>query len=136
MVAIKKYILYVGILSMFIFNSCSKVSPFPVNYSEPIKMMAIEEVKNSKIIDIYIDPRDVTIEVDTNHQFSVISVYADKSEEDVTENVDWYFNTTGLGVIIQEGYFASLKEGELIITAKYEGMVAYSVVTIVSSLTK
>ena len=134
-----KYILYVSmILSMFIFNSCSDMPPFPVNYSEPIKIVAIEEVEKPEIVKIYIDPKDVTVEVDTNHQFSVISVYADKSEEDVTENVDWHFitQTKGLGVIIQEGYFASLREGELVIAAKYEGMVAYSIVNIVPSLTK
>jgi hypothetical protein len=121
---------------MFIFSSCNDMPPFPISYDEPIKVVAIEEVEKPKIVNIYIDPQDVIIEVDTNHQFSVISVYADKSEEDVTNNVDWHFNTMGLGLIIQEGYFASIKEGELIIAAKYEGMIAYSVVNIVSSLTK
>jgi len=110
--------------------------PFPVNYSEPIKIVAIEEVEKPEIVKIYIDPKDVTVEVDTNHQFSVISVYADKSKEDVTNDVDWHFDTRGLGMIIQEGYFASLREGELVIAAKYEGMIAYTVVNIVPSLTK
>ena len=132
-----KYILYVSmILSMFIFNSCSDMPPFPVDYSEPIKIVAIEEVEKPEIVKIYIDPKDVTVEVDTNHQFSVISVYADKSKEDVTNDVDCHFDTTGLGMIIQEGYFASLREGKLVIAAKYEGMVAYSIVNIVPSLTK
>ena len=132
-----KYILYVSmILSMFIFNSCSDMPPFPVDYSEPIKIVAIEEVEKPEIVKIYIDPKDVTVEVDTNHQFSVISVYADKSKEDVTNDVDWHFDTRGLGMIIQEGYFASLREGKLVIAAKYEGMVAYIIVNIVPSLTK
>ena len=50
------------ILSMFIFNSCSDMPPFPVDYSEPIKIVAIEEVEKPEIVKIYIDPKDVTVE--------------------------------------------------------------------------
>ena len=74
-----------------------------------------------EIIDLYIEPDYVEMTMDENVQFYVYAVYEDYSEVDVTNEVDWWFDKPSLGVILQDGFFASLEEGTLTIEAAYEG---------------
>ena len=74
-----------------------------------------------EIIDLYIEPDYVEMTMDENVQFYVYAVYEDYSEVDVTNEVDWWFDDPSLGVILQDGFFASLEEGTLTIEAGYEG---------------
>ena len=82
------------------------------------------------IIDLYIDPNSVIMDVDTNYSFGVIATYDDGTTEDVTDSVIWSFDDPSLGVILQDGFFAPLDDGVLIITAEYDGFTATSTVTI------
>ena len=79
------------------------------------------EEKLYEIIDLYIEPDYVEMSMDENVQFYVYAVYEDYSEVDVTNEVDWWFDKPSLGVILQDGFFASLEEGTLTIEAAYEG---------------
>lgn len=82
-----------------------------------------------EIIDLYIEPDYVETTTDENIQFYVYVVYEDYSEVDVTNEVDWWFDDPSLGVILQDGFFASLEEGTLTIEAGYEGW--WNTVTVV-----
>lgn len=90
----------------------------------------MEEEIVATIIDLYIDPNSVTLDTDTNHSFDVIATYDDGTTEYVTDNVMWSFDNPLLGIILQDGYFAPLDDGVLIITAEYDGFTATSTVTI------
>ena len=73
------------------------------------------------IVDLYIEPDYVETTTDENIQYYVYAVYEDYSEVDVTNKVEWRFDDPSLGVILQDGFFASLKEGTLTIEASYGG---------------
>ena len=101
-----------------------------VNSSEGAEEEEEVEEVIAIIIDLYIDPNSVTLDTDTNYSFYVIATYDDGTTEYVTDNVLWSFDNPSLGVILQDGYFAPLDDGVLIITAEYDGFTATSTVTI------
>ena len=90
----------------------------------------VEEEIIAVIIDLYIDPNSVTLDTDTNHSFGVIATYDNGTTEYVTDSVIWSFDNPLLGIILQDGFFAPLDDGVLIITAEYDGFTATSTVTI------
>ena len=90
----------------------------------------MEEEVIATIIDLYIDPNFVTLDTDTNYSFGVIATYDDGDTKNVTDDVIWSFDNPSLGVILQDGFFAPLDDGVLIITAEYDGFTATSTVTI------
>ena len=100
------------------------------NVNVTVNSSEMEEEIVATIIDLYIDPNSVTLDTDTNYSFYVIATYDDGTTEYVTDNVMWSFDNPLLGMILQDGYFASLDDGVLIITAEYEGFTATSTVTI------
>ena len=89
-----------------------------------------EEEAVATIIDLYIDPNSVTLDTDTNYSFNVIATYDDGTTEYVTDNVMWSFDNPLLGMILQDGFFAPLDDGVLVIIAEYDGFTATSTVTI------
>ena len=99
------------------------VNPSEVEEEEEEEVVAI-------IIDLYIDPNSVTLDVDTNYYFDVIATYDDGTTEYVTDDVIWSFDNYSLGVILQDGYFTALDDGVLTITAEYDGFTDTSTVTI------
>ena len=90
----------------------------------------MEEEIVATIIDLYIDPNFVTLDTDTNYSFGVIATYDNGTTEYVTDSVIWSFDNPLLGIILQDGFFAPLDDGVLIITAEYDGFTATSTVTI------
>jgi len=100
------------------------------NVNVTVNSSEMEEEIVATIIDLYIDPNSVTLDTDTNYSFYVIATYDDGTTEYVTDNVMWSFDNPLLGMILQDGYFAPLDDGVLIITAEYEGFTATSTVTI------
>ena len=100
------------------------------NVNVTVNSSEMEEEIVATIIDLYIDPNSVTLDTDTNYSFNVIATYDDGTTEYVTDNVMWSFDNPLLGMILQDGFFAPLDDGVLIITAEYDGFTATSTVTI------
>ena len=100
------------------------------NVNVTVNSSEVEEEIIAVIIDLYIDPNSVTLDTDTNYSFYVIATYDDGTTEYVTDDVTWSFDNPSLGVILQDGFFAPLDDGVLIITAEYDGFTATSTVTI------
>jgi len=100
------------------------------NVNVTVNSSEMEEEIVAAIIDLHIDPNFVTLDTDTNYSFGVIATYDDGTTEYVTDSVIWSFDDPSLGVILQDGFFAPLDDGVLIITAEYEGFTATSTVTI------
>ena len=100
------------------------------NVNVTVNSSEVEEEIVAAIIDLYIDPNFVTLDTDTNYSFGVIATYDDGDTKNVTDDVIWSFDNPSLGVILQDGFFAPLDDGVLIITAEYDGFTATSTVTI------
>ena len=100
------------------------------NVNVTVNSLEVEEEVIATIIDLYIDPNFVTLDTDTNYSFGVIATYDDGDTKNVTDDVIWSFDNPSLGVILQDGFFAPLDDGVLIITAEYDGFTATSTVTI------
>ena len=100
------------------------------NVNVTVNSSEMEEEIVATIIDLYIDPNSVTLDTDTNYSFNVIATYDNGTTEYVTDNVMWSFDNPLLGMILQDGFFAPLDDGVLIITAEYDGFTATSTVTI------
>ena len=100
------------------------------NVNVTVNSSEVEEEIIAVIIDLYIDPNSVTLDTDTNYSFNVIATYDDGTTEYVTDNVMWSFDNPLLGMILQDGFFAPLDDGVLVIIAEYDGFTATSTVTI------
>jgi len=92
--------------------------------------IAVEPVVPPTLKSITVTPETATIAVGESQQFTVIGIYDDGSERDLTEEVEWASSDESIATIDERGVATGVAGGEVTITATLDDLVGEASLTV------
>ncbi len=83
---------------------------------------ATVEVLQAALVEIQLDPKNQSIALGLNMQYSALGIYSDASNLDISDSVSWSSSDTAKATMDTLGLASSLAEGTVSITANKDGI--------------